>query len=58
MILPDAKPRPGRYVIAGEGTAVAQLDGALAQMRRRYGPMAVRLATIGLEYDPPISRPR
>lgn len=58
VILPDAKPRPGHHVIAGEGPAVTQLDEALAQMGRRYGPVAVRLATIGLEYDPPTSRPR
>jgi transcriptional regulator GlxA family with amidase domain len=54
QILPDAVAQPGRYVIpGGAGPAAPQLDVALAAMQRRYGPMAVRLATIGLEYDAP-----
>lgn len=53
-ILPDAVARSGRYVIPGDaGPAAPQLDTALAAMDRRYGPMAVRLATLGLEYDAP-----
>jgi transcriptional regulator GlxA family with amidase domain len=53
-ILPDATAKPGRYVIPGDtGPAAPQLDAALAAMDRRYGPMAVRLATLGLEYDAP-----
>ncbi len=52
-ILPDAEPRAGRYVIPGDaGPAAPQLDQALAAMGRRYGPFAVRLAKLGLEYDP------
>lgn len=59
LIVPDARPRAGRYVIpGGEGPAVAQLDAAIAQMGRRYGPQAVRLAKVGLEYDAPSGRPR
>jgi len=54
VILPDAVAQPGRFVIpGGAGPAAPQLDAALAAMQRRYGPMAVRLATIGLEYDVP-----
>jgi putative intracellular protease/amidase len=60
-ILPDDRPR-GRYVApAHPGTAVAQLDAALGDMDRRYGPFAVRLATLGMEYQPhsPVSaRPK
>ncbi|MGH6963204.1 MAG: DJ-1/PfpI family protein, partial [Phenylobacterium sp.] len=53
-ILPDAVAKPGRYVIpGGAGPAAPQLDEALAAMEVRYGPMAVRLATLGLEYDGP-----
>ena len=52
-ILPDAEPRAGRYLIPGDaGPAAPQLDQALAAMGRRYGPFAVRLAKLGLEYDP------
>ncbi|UTP38246.1 DJ-1/PfpI family protein [Phenylobacterium sp. LH3H17] len=53
-ILPDAEARNGRYVIPGNaGPAAPQLDMAISVMGKRYGPAAVRLATIGLEYDPP-----
>jgi hypothetical protein len=53
-IVPDGVARPGRYVIPGSaGPAAPQLDTALAEMGRRYGPAAVRLALLGLEYDPP-----
>jgi transcriptional regulator GlxA family with amidase domain len=52
-ILPDADPKVGRYVIPGGlAPALAQLDAALAAMGRRYGPFAVRMAWLGLEYDP------
>ncbi len=53
-IVPDAvaqkggRPMPGRPLAAG-----LQLDAAIADMGRRYGSGAVRLATIGLEYAPP-----
>lgn len=54
IILPDAEPKTGRYQIPGDaGPAAPQLDQALAAMGRRYGPFAVRLARLGLEYDPP-----
>ncbi len=57
-ILPDAEPQKGRYVIsAGPGPAAPQLDAAIAEMGKRYGPVAVRLATIGLEYEMPASQP-
>lgn len=53
-IVPDAEPKAGRYVIPGDaGPAVPQLDQALAAMDRRYGPFAVKLARLGLEYDAP-----
>lgn len=56
-ILPDAEPQSGRYVIpGGPGPAAPQLDAAIAAMGKRYGPVAVRLATIGLEYDLPAGR--
>jgi transcriptional regulator GlxA family with amidase domain len=54
LILPDATAKPGRYVIPGDaGPAAPQLDAALAAIDQRYGPMALRLATLGLEYDAP-----
>ena len=57
-ILPDTEPRKGRYVIPrGRGPAAPQLDAAIAEMGKRYGPVAVRLATIGLEYNLPARRP-
>jgi putative intracellular protease/amidase len=57
-ILPDAEAQRGRYVIpGGPGAALPQLDATIAEMGRRYGPVAVRLATIGLEYDPPATTP-
>jgi hypothetical protein len=42
---------PGRPMAAGP-----QLDAAIIDMGRRYGSGAVRLAKIGLEYDPPRQR--
>lgn len=52
-ILPDAEPQAGRYIIQGNaGPAAPQLDAAIAEMGKRYGPVAIRLATIGLEYTP------
>lgn len=51
-ILPDAEPKAGRYVIpGGAAPAVAQLEEALAVMGRRYGPFAVRMARLGMEYS-------
>ncbi|HEX5379139.1 MAG TPA: DJ-1/PfpI family protein [Phenylobacterium sp.] len=56
-ILPDAEPRNGgRLMPERPGSAAAQLDAAIVDMGRRYGPAAVRLAKIGLEYDPPGQR--
>jgi transcriptional regulator GlxA family with amidase domain len=47
------RPRPGRRVVPPPaGTAVAQLDATLAEMERRYGPLAVRLARVSMEYAP------
>ncbi len=52
-ILPDEQPQAGRYVIpGGVGPAMPQLEAAMASMGERYGPVAVRLAKIGLEYTP------
>jgi putative intracellular protease/amidase len=51
-LLPDDEAKAGRHVIPGDDRpAVAQLDAALAAMGRRYGPRAVRMATVGMEYD-------
>ncbi len=59
VILPDGQARPGRFVIpGGAGPAAPQLHATLAAMDRRYGPLAVRLATLGLEYDPPAGASR
>lgn len=56
-ILPDDEAKKGRYVIpGGDGPAVPQLDAAIAAMGRRYGPTAVRMAVIGMEYDRPGAR--
>lgn len=56
MIVPDAKPARGSSVVpAPAGPPVAQLDATLAEMGRRYGPIAVRLATAGMEYPTPAS---
>ena len=35
------------------GPAAPQLDAALVDVARRYGPAAARLARLGLEYDGP-----
>jgi hypothetical protein len=52
-ILPDARPQAGRYVIPTRpGPALAQWDATLGDMNRRYGPLSVRLAKLGMEYDP------
>lgn len=54
VILPDAEAQAGRYVIrSGSKPATVALDDALAEMGRRYGPSATRLATLGMEYDAP-----
>jgi transcriptional regulator GlxA family with amidase domain len=53
-ILPDVEPVKGRFAIPVHvGPPALQLDASLADMTRRYGPGAARLARIGLEYDPP-----
>jgi len=54
VILPDAAPKAGRFVIPQHaGPAVGQLDAAIADMGRRYGPRAARFAQLTMEYDPP-----
>jgi len=53
-ILPDAEAEKGGRVMPGQPMAAGpQLDAAIADMGRRYGRGAVRLAKIALEYDPP-----
>jgi len=53
-VLPDAEPVAGRFRIpGGAGPATPQLDQALSTMGRRYGPFAVRMAKLGLEYPSP-----
>lgn len=52
VILPDQEPKPGRTVVpAYAGPPAPQLDAALADLQRRYGPATARLARLGLEYD-------
>lgn len=54
VILPDAEPEAGRYLIqSGVKPAIAKLNEAFVLMGRRYGPGATRLATLGMEYDAP-----
>lgn len=51
-IIPDAAPRRGGHIMpATSGPAATQLDATLADMRRRYGAGAERIARLGLEYD-------
>jgi transcriptional regulator GlxA family with amidase domain len=52
-ILPDAVARKGGRIMPG-GTLAAgpQLDSTMIDIGRRYGSGAVRLAKIGLEYEP------
>jgi transcriptional regulator GlxA family with amidase domain len=53
-ILPDESPKPGRYVLPVDfRPAVPQLDTAISEMARRYGPFEVRMAVVGMEYDIP-----
>ena len=53
VILPDAEPARGSHVVEPGGLpAIAQLDATLAEMGRRYGAGAIRLAILGMEYDP------
>lgn len=59
LIVPDSAPKSGRTVIATyTGPSAGQLDATLADMRRRYGPQAARLATLGMEYREPAPRRR
>ena len=59
VILPDAKPEPGRFQVrSGSKPAVALLGEALTEMGRRYGPSATRLASLGMEYDAEHSGPK
>jgi transcriptional regulator GlxA family with amidase domain len=56
VVLPDEAPRPGRFVLPShEGPPAPQLDAAIRDVTRRYGPDAGRAARLGLEYDPPAS---
>lgn len=52
IILPDAEPAEGALVLdpAPEPPARA-LDTTLSEIGRRYGPEAIRLAKLGMEYD-------
>jgi hypothetical protein len=51
VLTPDAAPRPGAYVIPEHaGGGATQLDLALKDMDRRYGPGVSHLATLELEY--------
>lgn len=53
VILPDAEARPDSHVLAPSRLpAVPQLEATFAEMGRRYGAGAIRLATLGMEYDP------
>lgn len=54
VILPDAEPVKGRPLVpVHAGPPALQVDASLADLDRRYGPGAARMARIGLEYDPP-----
>ncbi len=54
VFVPEAAPAKGGHVLALKaGPPAPQLDAALADIRRRYGEGAARLARIGLEYDAP-----
>lgn len=51
-IVPDAEPRRGAFILpATTGPAATQLESSLADMGRRYGAGAERIARLGLEYD-------
>lgn len=50
-IVPDDRPRHGRYIVpARAGAPAHQLDATLEDMRHRYGAHPVRLARLGMEY--------
>ncbi len=54
VILPDSAPQRGRHVIESHPEAApGQLDATFVDVARRYGPEAVRLGLLALEYDPP-----
>lgn len=56
-LVPEAAAQKGGRLMPGQPIAAGpQLDAAIADMGRRYGSGAVRLAKIGLEYDPPARR--
>jgi transcriptional regulator GlxA family with amidase domain len=57
MLVPEALAQKGGRIMPGPPMAAGpQLDATLAEMGRRYGSGEVRLAKIGLEYDPPARR--
>lgn len=52
VILPDAEARAGSHVVEPAGLpAMPQFAATLAEMGRRYGVGAIRLAALGMEYD-------
>lgn len=57
IVVVDSEPKAGRYAIPTAKTPpVQQLDATLADMGQRYGRFEVRLAVLGLEYNPPARR--
>lgn len=59
VILPDAEAHAGKYSIrVDDRGAVTQLDATLSDMGRRYGPAAVRLTELGMEYGAPGAQDR
>jgi hypothetical protein len=52
IILPDVEAKAGNHVVqAATLPAVAELEATFAQMSHRYGPGAIRLAILAMEYD-------
>jgi len=56
VIVPDAELAEGTHALQlTDQPAIAQFEGSLAEIERRYGAAAVRLVALGMEYD--FSRP-
>jgi transcriptional regulator GlxA family with amidase domain len=52
VVLPDAEAQADHHVVEPGGAPALQvLESTLAEMGRRYGPGAVRLAVMAMEYD-------
>jgi transcriptional regulator GlxA family with amidase domain len=52
IVLPDAESQAGHPIVEPGGAPALQvLESTLAEMGRRYGPGAVRLAVMAMEYD-------